>query len=486
MALSGQAIRRTTNAPIDVYRGTILLSLLLAINMTTYYVGSCEVWSAVAIVFAELAVVFVAIYFALGQWLTWCNIYQALMALFHVCYYLPAKIGLIDENSLIPISGAIADKTMLIYGTAILSFALGCTLTRREQPTTRRSEMICDAAMAKTALYLSFACFFVFMMQIGGPLAFLQFSYLDFFNVFAIGASENSRYVMSFLGYYPAGLLLVYFGLAVLKAPRRYFQMWAICTICAAIATLFVGPRGSTILLFVGWAYLRHHMVSRLDFKRIGLLAAGLTIIIPFVAQHRNQHSYNAASLSDVKFDVLAPLVEMGGSYRCLYAMVELRADGIQSLNGRSYIEAIKRVVPFSGSNDLDSFSRTTTWLNRLAWPLLIAQNGGMGSSGIGEPFVNFGYPGVAIFFVLIGWGFSAIEQSFLNKGNLMAGAMLTVMIVPMGFYVRDDISSALRACVWPWLLLFFVSKRKSLAAMFSHSTGRVIYDQQSSGKCGE
>ena len=471
------------NSPKDesrIYSGmplpsatAVLLLILLTINAATYYLNAEAFWSSVAVICAELIIVFVASYVTFRQGFTWCSTFLALLAIFHVGYYLPARLGWIDEINIAPVSGPLADTAMLLFGAAILSFALGCALTPRRQSPRLRSDAISDAATARTALYaglfitfLSFVCAFLFVIQIGGPLALLHLSYRDVFNFFALGGTENTRYWMSFLEYYPVGLLLVYFGLAELKAPNKYFRLWGICTVCAVAATLAFGNRGSTILLVVGWAYLRHHMVARLNYKIVGALAAGLIIAIPWIATHRNQRDFSQAVLEDAQFDPLAPAVEMGLTYRSLYAMVELMSDGTPSLDGRSYSEAIKRIVPLTGSNDVDKFSRTAIWLNKLADVIELAKNGTMGSSGIGEPFVNYGYFGVVIFFTLLGLGFAALERSFLNKGNLMAGAMLTVMIVPMGFYVRDDISSTLRACVWPWLLLYIVSKRAALAAL--------------------
>jgi hypothetical protein len=315
-------------------------------------------------------------------------------------------------------------------------------------------------------------------MQIGGPLALLHFTYLDLFRTFTIGGTENSRYWMTFIGFYPLGLLLIYFGLAALKASKKYFRIWAICSICVVFATLFIGSRGTTTLFVIGWAYLRHQMVARLNLKILGALLAGLIVIIPWIALHRDKHDYGETAVSEVKFDPLAPLVEMGLTYRCLYAMIEVRADGAPSLNGLSYVEAIERLMPLSGINDPDAFTGTGLWLNRLADPVALANNGAMGSSGIGEPFVNFDYFGVVVFFVLLGWGFSAIECTFLNEGSIMAGAMLTLIIAPMGFYVRGDISGALRVCVWTWLLLFTVSKRASFAAMLSRGNETMIRNQ--------
>lgn len=466
--------------------GTFVLAILLIVNMATYYMGKHAMWSDVVVVFSELAIASIAIAFAHRRWFTWCNIFLGLMALFHIGYYLPAKLGLVPEQLLLPTSGPTADTALLIFGAAILSFALGCSFTRPPVVSERRVYIRCHPARAKVALRcgliitgFSFACGLIFIMQIGGPLAILHFTYSDFYSFFTINGAETTRYADSFLGLSPIGLLLIYFGLAAAMASKRHFRVWSACTIFTIIGTLFFGLRGFVLLLVLGWAYLRHHMVARLNIKVVVALLLGIVIVIPWVGQHRNEHAYDANALSDVKLDALAPVVAMGYTYRSFYAMFEVLSDGTQPLNGLSYYEAIKRLVPLSGSQNATGFQRTSLWINELANPLDLAKNGAFGSSGIGEPFVNFGYPGVVLFFVLIGWGSSALESSFLNKGSVIAGAMLTGIIIPMGFYVRDDMSGTLRTCVWIWLLLLAVSKYDSFAAALGHDEEPIILKRE-------
>jgi hypothetical protein len=304
----------------------------------------------------------------------------------------------------------------------------------------------------------------IFVMQVGGPGALLHFTYLDFFNMFVIGGTENSRYALTFLEYYPDGALLVYFGLALIKAPPPMFRAWGVCTAIAIASTLLFGSRGSTILLLLGWAYLRHQMVARLNLKMLGAMTAALIVVIPWVASHRNEHDFDKTAASDLQVNALAPLVEMGLTYRCLYATVEVLADGAPPLNGLSYYEAIRRLIPLSGNNDQDGFLGTNVWLARIADPADLVKNGTFGSSGIGEPYANFGFLAVVVFFALVGWGFSALEIRFLREDDMMAGAVVALIVVPMGFFVRGDITAPLRSIVWPWLLLILLSKRASIA----------------------
>lgn len=457
----------------------VILSAALAINIATYYAGAHAMWSSVPVILAELAIAFVAVYFTLGQWLTWCNLFLGLLALFHLGYYVPAKLGLIDEYVHAPITGTLSDTTMLLFGAAILSFALGCTFSRPQGVSKRTIGAACAPEIARTVLIcgliisgLSVVCAMIFVMQIGGPAALLHFTYLDFFNMFTIGSNENSRYAMTFLEYYPDGALLVYFGLAAQKAPPRLFRIWGVCTVIAVASTLLFGSRGTTILLLLGWAYLRHQMVARLNLRMIGAMTATLIVVIPWVASHRNEHDFDKASISEVQLDVLAPFVEMGLTYRCLYATVEVLADGAPPLNGLSYYEAVRRLIPLSGNNDQESFLGTGVWLARLADPVDLAQNGTFGTSGIGEPYANFGFPAVVVFFVLAGWGFSTLETLFLIKDDMMAGAVVALIVVPMGFFVRGDITAPLRSIVWPWLLLLLLSKRGSIVQQVMRGIG--------------
>jgi hypothetical protein len=75
----------------------------------------------------------------------------------------------------------------------------------------------------------------------------------------------------------------------------------------------------------------------------------------------------------------------------------------------------------------------------------------------IAEQYANFGYFGVIGVFVLLGAVIVALESSAILCGSSLARAVLAVLIIPLCWYIRDDVYGCIRMFVWPVAMLVLV-----------------------------
>jgi oligosaccharide repeat unit polymerase len=120
---------------------------------------------------------------------------------------------------------------------------------------------------------------------------------------------------------------------------------------------------------------------------------------------------------------------------------------------GDSYVKAGQHLLPNLGMQKASSYAsgyyRSTVWITDVIDPLLAAQNVGAGSTGIGEPYANFGFLGVVLFFVLLGFALTTLEIHSLAARSILSTAILAAIFIPVNWYVRDDIYGTARPVVW-------------------------------------
>ena len=121
---------------------------------------------------------------------------------------------------------------------------------------------------------------------------------------------------------------------------------------------------------------------------------------------------------------------------------------------GESYLKAAEKLLPNLGLHKDDSrangYYRSNAWITAAIEPISAPQTLGDGSTGIGEPFGNFGYFGVVGFFTLLGFGLASLEIYSLTIRSMIGSAVLASIFIPVNWYVRDDIYGLARPIVWP------------------------------------
>jgi oligosaccharide repeat unit polymerase len=354
------------------------------------------------------------------------------------------------------------DLAMVLYCCALLSFSIGvsCGVSWASR------KLVCDPASdihkISTAKAITWAgaviilldlfLFVVFLAQTGSLSKILRLSYTDYWDFLTY---EDPRFLMTFVQFMPVGLLLVYVGVWSRKTTRRNLIYLDISSVLYVVWLILIGARGPAFLFAVAVLYVRHLCYQRISNAAVIAAAVAFLFAIPIIASYRNLPSgERAAALRHADFNPFSGILEMGGTYRTLYAFSELFGSQERPLMmGASYIKAGQHLLPNLGSRKDSSqtagYYRSTVWITDAIDPLLASQNGGLGSTGIGEPYANFGFFGLVLFFLVLGFAFTVLEMYSVAGRSTMSMAILAAIFVPVNWYVRDDIYGLARPVVW-------------------------------------
>jgi hypothetical protein len=88
-----------------------------------------------------------------------------------------------------------------------------------------------------------------------------------------------------------------------------------------------------------------------------------------------------------------------------------------------------------------------THWVTRLAAPWKHEHFGGLGFSGIAEPYMNFGLAGVAAYFLLLGAGLVWADSFATSLPTRLA--LLASVLGPLLWTTRGSFDSFLRPAIW-------------------------------------
>lgn len=410
----------------------------------------------------------------LARHFSWANIFIALLVLFHLGYYLPAKIGLIDEVDFMPsIRSAESQVAMILFCAAVLAFESGvlsgcrrALVRQRRRRETRTDDMRSASALLAIGLpvlALSIVVLAIFTFQQGGLQSTFKMSYADL-NDFL--SRSDSRFVETGVQFFPVGVLITYVGL-LYKGVRGRPIICVRALSCLFIAwLLIVGSRGTAFLLVLALLYVGHLCHRPVRWRTILIVGILVTIMIPVIAAYRNVSG--GGRLEAAREATLIPLaaaLEMGQTYRTLVGFVDyFWKDRHPLMLGRSYWIAVPRLIPnvglSSGSIPAGDYYRTTVWITELLEPSTARAGGGLGSTGIGEPYANFGYPGVVALFWCLGFVIGGLEQYFLLTRSGAAMGIICGIFIATNWYIRDDVYGTIRPVVWSVVVILFIFHR--------------------------
>jgi O-antigen polysaccharide polymerase Wzy len=421
--------------------------------------------------------------YLMAGYFCWANIFVVLLALFHLGYYLPAKLKLIDEIKYVPIDSPASNVAILLFLAAILAFqlgvfsgrryALGRILSRRRtQPTKITALLLLSAGVP--ILSISVFLLVVFVFQQGGLRNLLQLNYTGFWN---FQTEVDSRFIQTGIQFFPVGILITYIGLLYRGCRDREILCIRVLAGVFILWLLTVGSRGTASLLFLALLYVGHLCKKPLPWKTLAAVGLIGVLTIPVIAVYRNVEAGDRVSaIQRATFVPLAAAVEMGQTYRTLVGFVDFFwQEHYPLMMGRSYWIAAGELVPNlgfqRGTLPNGSYYRSAMWITGMLDPGVAAvSSGGLGSTGVGEPYANFGYLGVIGFFWFVGLVISGLEQYFLLSRSHFALTIICGLFIPINWYIRDDIYGVVRAIVWPIAAISFVfflyKRRRAVIAM--------------------
>jgi oligosaccharide repeat unit polymerase len=455
--------------------------VMLAGNATCYYLGVGQIYwgSCVVILFFTAIPFLISLKSTLAGYFCFPNIFVALLALFHIGYYVPVRLGLVDGLDYMPsVDSRTGDLAMILYCCALLSFSIGvsCGLSWANRkvvcsPPSARSRILTAKTITwagVTITLLNLFLFVVFLVQTGDVSKILRLSYTDYWDFLTY---EDPRFLMTFVQFMPVGLLLVYIGFWSRKVARRKLIYLDIASVLYVVWLILIGARGPAFLFAVAVLYVRHLCYRRISTVAVSAAAVAFLFAVPIIASYRNLPAgQRAAALRHADFNPLSGILEMGGTYRTLYAFSELfGADERPLMMGESYVKAGQHLLPNLGmrkdSSQTAGYYRSTVWITDVIDPLLAFQHGGLGSTGIGEPYANFGFFGVVLFFLVLGFAFTILEIFSVSGKSIISAAILAAIFIPVNWYVRDDIYGMARPVVWCLVVIgssYFLFSRKN------------------------
>lgn len=327
--------------------------------------------------------------------LSFACLYLLLLGIFHLGLVAPLALGVSQAPPPAWMNSAALPAALSLVSTAVVAFTLGARLRGGS-----RSDESPAALPGQPVLLISGALAALLgagLLLIGGRQA----------GVFSTGYGEVfQRALTADIRAFNVGMMVFPIGVVVAAVGASRRQMLPLAALVLAVmAPLFLaGFRGPIIVhlatLLAVWAHKDGRVARRVALA----LAIAAVVLVPAVRMTRDERRDVREGLET--FDPLALFLEAGTSlYPLVVTSERIGSDAEPLWLGRSYATAVSRIVPNLGQRaGLEGRALTPNgWATLHADRWLYDRGGGIGFSGVAEPYLNFGVPGVVVFFLLLG-----------------------------------------------------------------------------------
>jgi hypothetical protein len=190
-------------------------------------------------------------------------------------------------------------------------------------------------------------------------------------------------------------------------------------------------------------------------------LAVALFIAIPLVRNVRDQ-GLRQRSI-ETAWGELQPLrgvAEMGGSLRPLvHTLVYLQSEPPRW--GRTYWHSLNTIWPnlaqsWQGAPYIPLHELPPNhWLTAQADPEMYRSHGGLGFSAVAEPYMNFGAPGVVLYFWGLGAALSLMTRVASDRPLALAASAM--VLGPLLWTTRNSFEVFFRPAAWGLLVVLIL-----------------------------
>jgi hypothetical protein len=382
--------------------------------------------------------------------------YLSLLGLFHLGLIVPWALGLYDISrvpSFVPYG---LSRSIALVDYSAVAFLVGMmfALSRRKQAVLLSQSVTetDDRNVYVGGCFLLAAGIAMFIVGLIGldPLGYFRLTYSE---IYRLRAESDPRL-------FGSGMTVAFIGLSIAAAgaSRRRFRVVAIVGAVWLVSLMYLGFRGPTVI-----AALVVYIIVRKKGLRISPLAsiaaaALLLVVLPLMHENREvPMNSRLAQISLNDFNILDTPAEMGVSIRPLIETIDLIGPHDFRL-GRTYWIAIKGIVPnlalhweaTSTESELDL--PPNHWITAMVDPWTYKNYGGLGFSAIAEPYMNFGIPGVIVYFFSLSFFLIYLEQVSTRNAYALAGWAL--ILGPLLWTTRNDFTNFFRPAVWGLLTL--------------------------------
>ena len=225
----------------------------------------------------------------------------------------------------------------------------------------------------------------------------------------------------------------------------------------------FIGPRMLAAMSLLAYGWLWHRSIR--PWPRTLLLIMGMIIVLvvfPVVSVYRatpGDIRLNTASLFlDILFSIGNPLVaiisEMASTLFTVARTLELVPSIRPFALGSSYYFAILSTLPnMFWSVHPTAANGLAIWFSETVSPGYAALGGGWGYSFVAEAYLNFGWIGMPIVLVVMGYIYARFVLWASNPGNLAKMALLGSFSSFFYIFARGEFASMPRYFIWYSLL---------------------------------
>jgi hypothetical protein len=364
-------------------------------------------------------------------------LYLLLLALFHLGMVVPAALGVRPAPYPAWLDSRYMSTSLGLFSIGTLSLTLGILLGPRVRPG-HEAPPASEAHLFGVGFAAALA---------GGTLLWIGVMKAGLFSLaygeyYERALSEDVRFLGFGMMLFPIGLLVAATG-----ATRRQMVLLAAVLVVVCGPLFIVGFRGPFLVqaaaLLAVWGCKNVRLARWLALG----LGAGLLVFVPAIKLARNWDVALSRAVRDAR--PLDFLFETGGSLRALIVTaerVESRAEPLWM--GRSYVMAAERLIPNLSTRWNAPVARKLTpaaWATLHADPWAFEHGGGIGFSGIAEPYLNFGRSGVVLFFLVLGYGIRAGNRWLASQQPFRAA----IVAASFGFIlwtVRNDAMALVRA----------------------------------------
>jgi O-antigen polysaccharide polymerase Wzy len=377
-------------------------------------------------------------------------LYLFVLGVFHLGLALPWALGVstmavpawMTQYSPVP--------ALRLFGVAVWCFHLGATLAVASRgnraapavPVRYHNQILYHGGLAIVAAGL---LAFAWGVRSFGFDTFFAVNYAE---TYRLAAWYDPRFFVTSLSIVPIGF---YLSAAAVPWRRRAWVVAPLLTWAAAV--FFLGFRGHALAPLAAVTVI---FVKRGWRPPLWLSATALALLLAAIPAARAMRDRPLAQRSLVEFAAavhpLAAFEEMGGSLEPLvHTLRFLEFDSYRM--GATYWQAARRVLP---NLSLNWQGRTyippeelspTHWVTRWAAPWKHEHFGGLGFSGIAEPYMNFGLAGVAAYFLLL--GAVLVWADSFAAGLPTRLALLASVFGPLLWTTRGSFDSFLRPAIW-------------------------------------
>jgi oligosaccharide repeat unit polymerase len=403
------------------------------------------------------------------------SVYILCLCLFHLGITVPDAFNIFPDLKW-PKQGPMAvwlEKAGWITLLALSCIGIGCAFAMKPYMITNYSQPANSVVLSRNrkiifwyglGLLVASAIFFTMVIATFGNI--LSYSRVDFFRGVA-----DTRGLGLFLMTFPSSVLLLVIGAQTRL--EKYFA--GTIAIVAFVFIMLSGYRTSALFPLLVGAVIWTKIGQKLPVLYAGVAVLGIVTSIPVVGYLRGTGAYEDIQSNDIKKSVEQSTIQetfrtVGQTGGLLAHVLRLVPDQDDYRYGTTYIKAIAGSVPnvtFTQAKservtakqemfkDQEAINRTapSDWLTYRVARERFDRGEGVGFTGIGEPYLNFGIPGIIIFFLALGFLLGRFDQKpigMVYKATLFAGAVLW----PLMRTVRDDLNNFIKPAIFTLIIL--------------------------------